>query len=139
MSATAIGLRDIAAAIASLDARLDQLAALPADWDGHGAPPVDPAILTAVRDWGQAMPGWALAPAPAVVPLSSGTVQLEWHVGPRVLELEFETANVIHYLRWDPAGGVQDEETISAGDCARSEGLIRWVRGLRELPDHVVD
>lgn len=128
MSATTVGLRDIAAAIASLDARLDQLAALPAGWDGHGAPPVDPAILAAVREWGQAMPGWAFAPAPAVVPLSSGAVQLEWHVGPRVLELEFETPDTIHFLRWDPAGGVQDEDTIPAGDRSGAEGLIRWVR-----------
>lgn len=131
MSATTptVGLRDIAAAIAALDARLDQVAALGPDWDGHGAPPINPAVPRAVRDWGQAMPGWAFAPAPAVVPLSSGGLQLEWHVGPRILELEFESPETIHYLRWDPGHGVQDEDAYPAGDRSRSEELIGWVRG----------
>ena len=75
------------------------------------------------------MPGWAFAPAPAVVPLSSGGLQLEWHVGPRVLELEFESPEAIHYLRWDPGHGVQDEDTYPASVRSRSEELIGWVRG----------
>lgn len=131
MSATTptAGLRDIAAAIAALDARLDQAAALGANWDGHGAPPIDPAILRAIRGWGQTMPGWAFAPAPAVVPLSSGALQLEWHVGPRILELEFESPETVHYLRWDPGHGVRDEDTYPAGDRSRSEELVGWVRG----------
>lgn len=62
------------------------------------------------------------------MPLSSGGIQLEWHVGPRVLELEFETPETIHYLRWDPAHGVQDEDTYPVADRARSESLIGWVR-----------
>lgn len=130
MSATTptAGLRAIAAAIAALDARLDQVAVLGPDWDGHGTPPIDPAVLRAVRDWGQSMPGWVFAPAPAVVPLSSGGLQLEWHVGPRILELEFGSPEAIHYLRWDPENGVQDEDTYPTGDRTRSEELIGWVR-----------
>lgn len=123
------GLREIAAALVALDAGLDQAAALGPDWDGHGSPPVDPAVVRAVRAWGRAMPGWALAPAPAVVPLSSGGLQLEWHDGPRVLELEFEGPAAIHYLKWDPASGVEDEGTFPAADRARSEESIGWVRG----------
>jgi hypothetical protein len=128
-AAPAAGLRDIAAAIAALDAGLNRAAALGPNWDGHRAPAIDPDVLRAVRAWGQAMPGWAFAPAPAVVPLSSGGVHLEWHVGPRVLELEFESPETVHYLRWDPARGVQNEDTDPARDRARSEELFGWVHG----------
>lgn len=122
------GLRDLAAAVAALDARLDQLAALPPDWDGHAAPAVDPDTLAAVRAWAVGMPGWALAPAPAAVPLSSGAVQLEWHAGGRVLELEWEPPDMIHFLRWDPAAGVEDEGVFPAADRRRAEELIGWAR-----------
>lgn len=125
----ATGLREIAAALTMLDAKLDDVANLRPGWDGHGSPPVDPAVIRAVRAWGRTMPGWLLAPAPSVVPLSSGGLQLEWHDGPRVLELEFEGPATIHYLKWEPDAGVEDEDTFPASDRGRSEELIGWVRG----------
>jgi hypothetical protein len=122
-------LRDIADALNALAARLDQIAALRPNWDGYGAPPIDPSVLRAVRGWGRRMPGWALTPAPAVVPLSSGAVQLEWHYGSRILELEFETPDHIHYLRWEPGAGVEDEDTFPAQDRMKAEELIGWASG----------
>ena len=86
-TSTEIALRDIAAGLVALDARLDQVAGLSSNWDGQGASSIDPALIRAVRTWGPTMPGWAFAPPPAVVPLSSGTVQLEWRIGGRLLEL----------------------------------------------------
>lgn len=126
---TTTGLRAIAAGLVALDAGLDQVSALAPNWDGHGASAIEPESVRAVRAWGQAMPGWAFAPAPAVVPLSSGVVQLEWHVGSRILELEFESPEVVHFLRWDPVHGVQDEDAFPARDRTRSAELIAWVRG----------
>ncbi len=124
---TDIALRDIAAGLVALDARLDQVAALASNWDGHGAAPVDPELIRAVRSWGPTMPGWAFAPPPAVVPLSSGAVQLEWRSGDRLLELEFETPDRIHFLRWDPPHSVDDEDTTPIADRDRVERLIAWV------------
>jgi hypothetical protein len=99
-------LRDLASAVVTLDAQLDQLAALPAGWDGEAAVAIDPATLAAVRGWAVTMPGWALAPPPAAVPQPSGAIQLEWHAGPRLLELEFERPDLIHFLRWEPNAGI---------------------------------
>lgn len=128
MSTTAdIGLRDIAAGLVALDARLDQVAALGSNWDGHGAGPVNPELIRAVRAWGPTMPGWAFALPPAVVPLSSGALQLEWRNGNRLLELEFESPDRIHFLRWDPSRGIEDEDTLPAGNRDRVERLIAWV------------
>ncbi|MBX9626906.1 MAG: hypothetical protein K2X82_24105, partial [Gemmataceae bacterium] len=114
---------------AALDAALDRLAALPPGWDGHAAPAVDPNTLAAVRAWALTMPGRALAAAPAAVPLSSGAVQLEWHAGGRVLELEWERPDLIHYLKWDPAAGVEEEGAFPAADHRRADDLIGWARG----------
>lgn len=121
-----IGLREIAAGLVALDARLDQIAALEPNWDGHGAPAVEGALLRAVRAWGQSMPGWAFAPPPAVVPLSSGGVQLEWRAADRLLELEFETPELLHFLRWQPARGIEEEDTFPATDRTRAEQLVGW-------------
>jgi hypothetical protein len=113
--------------LVALDARLDQLAALQPNWDGQGAAPIDAALIRAVREWGPGMPGWAFAPPPAVVPLSSGTVQLEWRRDGRLLELEFEATDRIHFLRWDPPHGIEDENTIPVGARDRAERLLAWV------------
>ena len=128
-AAPAADLRGLAAAVAALDAALDRLAALPPRWDGHAAPAVDPNTLAAVRAWALTMPGRALAAAPAAVPLSSGAVQLEWHAGGRVLELEWERPDLIHYLKWDPAAGVEEEGAFPAADHRRADDLIGWARG----------
>lgn len=126
-TSTGIALRDIAAGLVALDARLDQIAALGSNWDGQGAASVDPAMIRAVRSWGPTMPGWAFASPPAVVPLSTGAVQLEWRCDGRLLELEFEAPDRIHYLRWDPPGGIEDEDTIPVADRASAERLLAWV------------
>jgi hypothetical protein len=127
MSATStIQLRDIAAGLVALDARLDQVAALPPNWDGYNAAPVDPVLVQTIREWGAAMPGWAFAPPPAVVPLSSGAVQLEWRTGSKLLELEFESPGFIHFLRWDPASGVEEEDSFPTTDRTRAEALVAW-------------
>lgn len=58
--------------------RLDDLLALPADWDHHGAPPIAVGhVLPAFQFLREVMrPN---TPPPAVVPVSDGGIQLEWH------------------------------------------------------------
>ncbi len=113
--------------------RLASFSALQANWDGYGAGPIPPAILSAVRAFLDRLAQMSSPPVPrdstfpAVVPLSSGAVQLEWHVGERILELEFETAEVIHFLKWWPQKGVAVEGTYFANDLSRSVTLLDWV------------
>src|SRR5438067_668212 len=115
-------------AIVALDAAVDQLAALGPNWDGHGAPRIDRQILTAARSWLRNLPDSALAISPAVVPLASGVLQFEWHIGPRTLEIEFEAVDLIHYLKWDSSRNIEEEAAFPAGDLQRSEALIDWVQ-----------
>ena len=58
--------------------------------------------------------------------MSPGNLQFEWHHGGKMLELEFEEPNVIHYLRWHPEAEVEDEDTIAALDINRAVELIQW-------------
>ena len=53
-----------------------------------------------------------LVSPPHVVPMSNGTLQLEWHDGPKSLELEFESPSSIRYLQWHPEQGVEDEDAF---------------------------
>ncbi|MEX0716350.1 MAG: hypothetical protein WD066_07185 [Planctomycetaceae bacterium] len=109
----------------SLHAELDQLAALRPNWDGYGAPRLDRAIIDAARRFVDRLPE-DVSRRPTIVPMSPGNLQFEWHEGQRVLELEFETADTIHYLKWDPAEKVEDENTFPVADAGQAEELIRW-------------
>ncbi len=122
------------------------LAALPADWDGYGARPIAPAMIEAVcrflnrlaEQHGELMllPG---TETDCLIPhcgaRSSGTVQLEWHVEDRILELEFEKPTEIRYLKWWPGHELTDEEeSYPADDMAQSASLIRWVLSGDDAP-----
>jgi hypothetical protein len=104
---------------------LDRLAALPPGWDREGADPMDPAIVTAARQLVAALPDDTLG-TPAVVPIADGNLQLEWNDGPRSLELEIADPRTIHYLKWLPEEGIEEENFFSIDDVGRAVSLIRW-------------
>ena len=109
------------------------------NWDGYGAKPFTSAMLRAVRRFLDRLGGEQgdvlLKPGtedefafPYCVPVPTGAVQLEWHVGDRILELEFETPDEIHYLQWWPGHElVNKEDVYAADDLDQSVALIRWV------------
>lgn len=67
--------------------QLRMLIALQQDWDSYGAPPLDPHVLrSAVRLLMRSMR--EETPAPFLVPLSTGGLQLEWHQGGFDIEVE---------------------------------------------------
>ena len=109
-------------------------------WDGAHAKPIDANVIDAACRLIRALEdhdcGVSLIQAdsetdclvPHCVPLVSGGVQLEWHVGGRILELEFESADTIRYLKWWPGHDVPDDEaSYPADDIEQSAALIRWV------------
>lgn len=114
--------------------RIERLARLKDDWNGYGAKPFDIELIAAVKAFVTALPGHLFEPvgedvagvAPFAVAVASGSIQLEWHVGDRLLELEFEKSGEIGYLQWWPQKGVEDEASYPASDTARSVALIEW-------------
>src|ERR1043166_1222502 len=109
----------------ALNARLDALSQLQAGWDGHSGKPIDPAIIAAARVFLAALPE-NIAFRPQVTPMSAGNLQFEWHAGPKTLELEFEDGQTIHFLQWQPADGLEEEDTFPAAKIEKAVELIRW-------------
>ncbi len=111
-----------------LDREFNRLAALPPNWDAQGALAIEPEIIAAARRFADRLPE-NLVSAPAVVPMSKGNLQFEWHDGPRSLELEIETPETIHYLKWHPEQGIEEEDVFPSTDLAKTEMLLRWFTG----------
>lgn len=112
----------------AVGARLDQLAALEPNWDGYGAPALNRGIIAAARQFVGRLAS-CITVQPLVVPISSGALQLEWHRGQKILELEIEDATSIHYLKWDPATGLEEEDIFPISDSAKGASLIGWFMG----------
>jgi|SRR3972149_11498032 len=104
---------------------LDRLSALPENWDLEGAKPIDPAIIDAARRLIAELPD-NIAKIPAVVPSADGNLQFEWSEGSRLLELEIETPTTIHYLKWYPEEGIEEEDVFDINNIARAVSLIQW-------------
>lgn len=111
--------------VSAVEAELDRLARLPRNWDGYGAPAINPSILAAARAFIEALPE-NLVYRPRVVPMSTGNLQFEWHHGSKMLELEFETPQTIRFLQWHPEADVEQEHTFRSTDIDTATDLIQW-------------
>ncbi len=113
--------------VEEVQSALDSLRALAPNWDGYGAPPIDPAVIDAAKTFVANLPD-KQSPRPRVVPMSNGTLQLEWHRGSKSLELEFESPSIIRYLQWHPEQRIEEEDSFPNADLEKAMGLIRWFR-----------
>jgi hypothetical protein len=109
----------------TVEAALESLRTLAPNWDGYGVPKIDTEVIDAASAFVNKLPRDLVSP-PRVVPMSSGTPQLEWHDGPKSLELEFESPMWIRYLQWHPEQGIEKEESFPAANVERAVDLIRW-------------
>jgi hypothetical protein len=77
-----------------------KLAALPGNWDGEGALPVDrQAINRALAAIERLLP--ASAEAPSIVPLPDSGLQIEWHRSGADLEIEFRPDGDIQFYYYE--------------------------------------
>jgi len=124
-AAAQVGAEIVAAFISDVERDLDRIASLQPNWDGYGAAAIAAEVINASRSFISALPS-GLWPRPAVVPMSTGNLQFEWHTGGRILEIEVEDRETIHFLKWDPGHGIKEEDTFSIRDVDRAASLIRW-------------
>ena len=102
--------------------KLDQLHALPRDWDSYGSsPPSEIAVKAAVRlildiDFDYFV-------SPHIVPISGGGVQLEWSLGSREVEIEIDSEGSAEYLECS-FGKPIEEGPISLVDVAQVRSLL---------------
>ncbi len=84
---------------------------LPQNWDGYGAVQIreqlaQQALVVLVEVMEND------SPAPSVVPLSDGGVQLEWHRGGKNLEIEFPAGEAPSYCYYEDDSDVESEGQV---------------------------
>jgi len=104
---------------------LEQLKTLAPNWSGYSASPIDRHVIQTAKEVVWALPS-DIIETPKVVPMTRGRLQFEWHRGNRSLELEFADGDQIHYLKWDPDAGIEEEDVIPVNDVAMIHALLRW-------------
>jgi hypothetical protein len=88
------------------------LLTLPLNWDSYGAGPIDPRLVQEAMDFMNKLLGPS-SPAPRVVPLSSGGLQLEWHRNGVDLEVLFDQGEEPFFYSRNRATGEETEQTLS--------------------------
>lgn len=92
-------------------AQVEELTTLAGDWNTYGAAPVDATAATqAVRFLVDN--AYAELARPAIVPLSEGGIQIEWHRGGIDLEISFSDAEPGVYFE-DVTTGESEEAPLS--------------------------
>ena len=104
---------------------LERLTTLAPNWSGYSAGPIDRDVIQSAKEFIWGLPNDIIG-MPTVIPMTRGRLQFEWHRGNRSLELEFADVNQIHYLKWDPNAGVEEEDVIPVNDMAKVHSLLRW-------------
>src|SRR5437870_3472186 len=90
------------------DRALQELLALPQNWNSYGARAIQPDVVRAASDLLRNV-AQNDTPPPAVVPTVHGGVQLEWHTRGVVLEIEIESPEQWHVSFEDSADGAAEE------------------------------
>ena len=109
----------------SIIVELERLKDLPAGWDRAHAERIDPQIIDTAQEFVRWLPD-ALPRLPQVVPMTRSRLQLEWHHIGRSLEIEFESPTQVHFLKWDPRDGTEQEDVLPVSDRERICELIQW-------------
>ena len=103
---------------------LEIVLALPPGWDSYGAPAIRLASAEAALQFAASYLR-ANCPAPSVVPLSSGGVQLEWNRPGAQIEVAFEPSEPTLFSVTDITTGADD------GEIPRDQAKLRkYLEGL---------
>jgi hypothetical protein len=110
--------------------RLEELIRLERGWDGYDGVPVSLENVTFALRMLEAICA-PDAPAPQLVPGSSGDLQIEWHVVGGDIELHVQAPHKVNAWRTTINGGGRGEEIDLTNDFST---VATWVRQLTE-PD----
>ena len=119
-----------------LHRRMLALESLGDDWDGYGAKPIPPHVISDVCRFLNWLPADLVNQLLFVVPKADGGIQLEWH-GPtgRLFELEFDSSVYHGWLKWHPPEGVADEGEWHVYELASALDAIRWATDTTEVTE----
>jgi hypothetical protein len=110
--------------------KLDTLGRLKRNWDSHDGLPLTPGAKKITFD----ALGWLRnqdLPVPGIFLRSGGTVQIEWNLDGKTLELGLGERGISEYLKVDQQGIVDEVEDVEyANDEARAklQTLADWLK-----------
>ena len=108
--------------------RLNELTALQLGWDGYEGIPVSfQNAYFAMEMLDACCRGDA--PAPQIVPGSSGDLQIEWHLERGDIELHILGPNDVHAWHADENTGFDGEEVPLTNDFT---AVVKWIKNLME-------
>jgi hypothetical protein len=102
------------------------IAALPPDWDGDGAPALDPKLVHAGESFLYRLWKTGFVSKPHINPTRRGGIQFEWETGNRSFEVEIIAADRGHWFYQDEAERVEEEGELT--DLGRAEVVMDYVR-----------
>ena len=90
------------------------LLTLEANWDGENGKPIAPALVSsALKFVDRILMVDLRLPAPSIVPISDGGLQIEWHRGGKDFEIEFSPDRSIRYYYYDSSTGGEQEGLVT--------------------------
>lgn len=98
--------------------KVSQLTALRPNWDTYGASAIDASAAASVAEFLLDHAFGELS-APAVVPMTDGGLQLEWHLGGLDFEISFSSTDSGVYLEDLETGEIREEPLDAAGPLLR--------------------
>jgi len=101
------------------------LSTLEPDWDSYNAKPIEGTVIHKAIALLDAL-FTPKTPAPSIVPLSSGGLQVEWHRADRDLEIVFEPNQEVEFFYKNPVSGAEADGSLPSG----SHLLIELIRSL---------
>jgi len=104
---------------------LDEVAALPPNWDTYGSPSIHRRALEAARRLLRIGEAEGL-PEPHIVPISGGGLQLEWYTPTHGLELVIHANGEFEYLLVNRPEDVVAEGGLPSVDNQRAQAYMRW-------------
>jgi len=104
---------------------IDEVAALPQNWDTYGSPPIQRPALDAARRLLHIGEAEGL-PEPHILPISGGGVQLEWYTPTHGLELVIHASGEFEYVLVNRPEGVVAEGDLPSVDEQRVREYMRW-------------
>jgi hypothetical protein len=87
------------------------LLTLPPNWDSYGAVVIDPKVVQDAMSFIHGLLG-PTSPAPRVVPLSDGGLQLEWHRNGIDLEIVYDRDEAPHFYYRKRLSGEESEHPL---------------------------
>ena len=89
----------------SVKQRMQDLLALPENWDSYGAVRPNAKVVTAAAQWLESVCGSVDLLPPMINPTRTGGVLLLWEAGPHELEVDFESPRSATFVYTDEESG----------------------------------